>query len=111
MGAAFTEVECIDWHDGPLLSIVRDVLDGLHLCVVADDREGWWRSFVVVPLPPGATEARAVLREATRAIYWDYGSETAPCPTPLRPESYLGCDVALPSPLPPTPADGPQGEE
>lgn len=94
---AFTEVETIDWYDGPLVSIVRDGQGQLYLAVVHQDdhpRSGW-RAFVVVPLPEGATEARAVLRAAPLAYYWDYGKDIVPYPVPFPVEEFLTGDIKL----------------
>jgi hypothetical protein len=93
----FKETKIIDWYDGPLVSIVEDSSGHPHLAVVHENdhpRSGW-RGFVVVPLPEGATEARAVLRAATVAYMWDYGDDVVSYPTPLNVDEFLGGDVEL----------------
>ena len=96
---SFTEVENIEWYDGPLVSIVKDECDQRYLAVVHQDdhpRSGW-RAFVVVPLPEGSTEARAVLRGATSAYLWDYESDVVAFPVPFAVEEFLTGDIELPS--------------
>lgn len=93
----FKHVATIDWYDGPLIAIVEDQNGAKHLATVHEfDRPRiGWRTFVVVPLPEGATEARAVLRAATVAYVWDYDGEVIPYPTPLNVDEFLGADIEL----------------
>lgn len=84
-------VKDLGYYDGPLSGLVKDDQGKLWFAVYAGEREGWWRSFLLVPAD-GVSSGREALKQATVGYLWDWFDEYLPVEMPVNSDDYVGSE-------------------